>query len=353
MIVIFLHVRKKYMPKKDEIVKKFEEQKDDITLLDAFLYSLFSVKDIYNSIPHDRKKIINISLILFGVAMLFLYMQVGNFISILSSLVIIAAAALILIRVMTMEREERTKLQNELEVAREMQMSLMPREQPDFHKHDIYGVCKPAKDVGGDFFDFNSINVNKLAVSLADVSGKGLDAAMTTLFISGALASEIKHSDNCSEILDNLNKITMKHTIKGKFIAFLLSILDNNEKMFYYINAGQPKPVIKRDNYVFSINSQGARLPLGVISKPDYCTNKFEVKAGDILIMYTDGVNEAMNVQNEIFSTERLEKFLMTLDTTLMSSKEIAMSIIDDIAIYCGEKEQHDDIAMVVIKINS
>ena len=353
VIYIFLKVKDKYLPQKDKLVKKFEEQKDDISIMDAFVYSLLSIKDIYTNIPHDRRRIINIALLLIGVAMLFLYMQVGNLFSILSSSVIIAAANMILIRVMTMEREERSRLLDELKVARDMQMSLMPKEQPDFHGHEIYGICQPAKDVGGDFFDFNIADDSRLAISLADVSGKGLDAAMTTLFISGALASEIKHSADCSNILINLNHITLKHSMKGKFIAFFLSILDINQKKLYYINAGQPKPIVKRDGFVYSLNSQGARLPLGLIKDPEYNTSELDLKKDDMLVFYTDGVSEAMNKDNEIYSTEKLEQLLRNSHTDDLSVKEIADVILHDIDNFVSTAEQHDDIALVVIKLTS
>lgn len=353
VIAVFIKVANKYTTQKEDIVKKFEAQKDDLSILDAFVYSLVSIKDIYSNIPQDRKRIINISLILISIAMLFLFMQVGNLVSILSSFVVIVAANLILIRVLTMEREERSRLQDELKVARDMQMSLMPKGSPEFFGHDIFGVCKPTKDVGGDFFDFNLADEKRLAISLADVSGKGLDAAMTTLFISGALASEIKHSTDCTSILSNLNHITIKHSIKGKFIAFFLSVLDINAKKLYYINAGQPKPIIKRDGLVQSLNSQGARLPLGVMNNPEYTTNEFEIRKDDLIVIYTDGISEAMNIKNEIYSSERLEKFLEKIDTSEISSQEITDKIILDINEYSGKREQHDDIAIVVIKLTS
>ena len=193
VIFLFLKLKNKYLPRKDEFIRKFEIEKENIGIIDAFIYSIISYKEIFLNIPQDRKRIVNISFILIGIAMFFLYLQVGNFISIVSALIVIFAAILILIRVLTLEREERSRLQNELSVARDMQMSLMPKEPPDFHNFDIYGFCKPAKIVGGDFFDFHKLDENRIAISIADVSGKGLDAAMTTLFISASLASVLKY----------------------------------------------------------------------------------------------------------------------------------------------------------------
>lgn len=343
--------KKKYLPKKEEFIRKFEIEKEDIGIIDAFLYSIISFKEIYLNIPQDRKRIVNISFILIGIAMFFLYLQVGNFISIVSALIVIFAAILILIRILTLEREERSRLQNELSVARDMQMSLMPKESPVFHNFDIYGICKPAKIVGGDFFDYNKLDENRIAISIADVSGKGLDAAMTTLFISGALASELKYSKNYSDIVSHLNSITKNHCIKGKFISFLLTVIDYESKKLFYINAGQPKPVIKRNEKVWSLDYNGIRLPLGALNGTKYEINEFEIMNNDLLIFYTDGVTEAMNNENDIYGSDRLIKKISELSTQNLNSKEIHDTILYDVISFCDDKEQHDDITMIITKI--
>ena len=351
VIFLFLKLKNKYLPRKDEFIRKFEIEKENIGIIDAFIYSIISYKEIFLNIPQDRKRIVNISFILIGIAMFFLYLQVGNFISIVSALIVIFAAILILVRVLTLEREERSRLQNELSVARDMQMSLMPKESPDFHNFDIYGFCKPAKIVGGDFFDFHKLDENRIAISIADVSGKGLDAAMTTLFISGALASELKYSKNYSDIVSHLNTVTKNHCVKGKFISFLLTVIDYESKRLYYINAGQPKPIVKRNEQILCLDYNGIRLPLGALNGTKYEVNEFDILNNDLIIFYTDGVSEAMNSENDIYGSERLIKKISELPTDSLNSKEICDNVYLDLLSFCNPKDQHDDITMITIKI--
>jgi serine phosphatase RsbU (regulator of sigma subunit) len=353
VILLFLaiKIRNIYLFRKDEIIEKFEKQKGDVSVLDAFLYSLFSIKSIYTNIPDDHKKIINVVFILIGSALIFLLFHIGNLGTILLAGVIIGAAILILIRILTMEREEKNRLMDELKVAHDMQMSLLPKEPPKFYDTDIYGICLPAKYVGGDFFNYYLTDSNNLSISLTDVSGKGLDAAMTTLFFSGSLSAEIIHSSDCKNIMNNLNRVSLQHLKKGKFISSLLFKMDYENMEIHYINAGQPKPILKRDNIISILNSNGNNFPIGLVKEPNYKTESIKIKQNDIILIYTDGVNEAMNKYRNEYTNERLTSFILNIDTVTLSSKDIADSIINDIFNFKGEAEQHDDITLVVIKV--
>jgi len=353
IILFFLAVkiRNIYIFRKDEIVEKFEKQIEDISISDAFLYSLFSIKSIYKNIAIEHKKIINIVFILIGSALLFLLFHTGNFGPILLAGVVIGAAILMLIRILTMERWEKNKLLNELKVAYDMQMSLLPKEQPKFYNTDIHGICLPAKYVGGDFFSYYLIDNNNLLISLTDVSGKGLDAAMITLFFSGSLSAETTHSSDCEIIMSNLNTISIPYLKKGKFISSLLFRIDYENMDLYYINAGQPRPILKRNNKISILNSNGNNFPIGLVKESNYKIESMKIKQNDILLFYTDGVNETMNKYRDEYSNGRLENFILNMNTATLSSKDIADSIINDIFNFKGEAEQHDDITLVVVKI--
>jgi serine phosphatase RsbU (regulator of sigma subunit) len=351
LIVLAIKIRNIYLFRKDEIIEEFEKQKGNISILDAFLYSLFSIKPIYTNIADDHRKIINVVFILIVSALFFLLFQVGSLGTILLAGVVILAAVLILISILTMEREEKTRLMDELKVAHDMQMSLMPKESPKFYDTDIHGVCLPAKYVGGDFFSYYLADSNNLLISLTDVSGKGLDAAMITLLFSGSLSAEMIHSSDCENIMTNLNKISIQYLKKGKFIASLFFKIDYGNMELHYINAGQPKPILKRDNTISILNSNGNNFPIGLVKEPNYKVQSIRIKQNDVILFYTDGVNEAMDKYRNEYTNERLENFILNTNTATLSSNDITDFIVQDVFKFKGDAEQYDDITLMVIKI--
>jgi serine phosphatase RsbU (regulator of sigma subunit) len=351
VFLIFWRLKDRLLSKRHEIKTKFEKSGGDISITDASIYSITWFRENYNRIPLDRKRIVNMSFILIFAALIFLLIKFGSLTYIISAGLVIIAAIGLLLWTVSAEREERNRLQDELKVAREMQMSLMPKTKPDFNNYDICGICIPAKEVGGDIFDFIVLNNDKLAVSIMDVSGKGFDAALSCVFLSGAYSSEIKKSASPSEVLSNLNNTIFTHSIKGKFVAFLLTIFNKTNNTLTFVNAGLPRPILKRNGQISELDFNGVRFPLGMMNNVQYTEQEIEVHPGDIFILYTDGISEAMNENNEIYSSENLINILKDSNIESISSGEICGIIQDNVNKFVGQAEQHDDIAMVVIKV--
>jgi serine phosphatase RsbU (regulator of sigma subunit) len=348
---ILWNLKDRFKEKKQKLKEKFENSDPNISITDASLFSITWFRELYTNIPQDRKKIIQMSFILISCALVFLFLKFGNLTYIITAGIIIFAGIGLLLWTVTSEREERDKLHDELIVAREVQMSLMPKTVPEFNDFDVFGLCIPAKEVGGDIYDFVKIDGNNLSISLMDVSGKGLNAAFTGVFMSGAFASEIKNTKDINKIMFNLNSTLSSHSVKGKFVTFFLSIFDQENKILKYVNAGQPKPVFKRDNEVKLMDSNGIRFPLGMKNDVVYSACDLEYKKGDLFIFYTDGISEAMNADQELYTSLRLQNVVLDSEINSKTSEEICNIILNDVKLFTNSTDLNDDIAMIVIKI--
>jgi len=249
---------------------------------------------------------------------------------------------------------ERERLRGELEMAREMQLGLMPSEAPDCAGFDIFGMCLPATEVGGDFFDYirpdGGEKDAEIAIAVADVSGKGMKAAMTAVMVSGMLNTEAIHRTNPAEVLIRINRPLFRKSDRRMFAAMLYGILDARKKTFTFTNAGQMPPLLLRDGKVATIASHGPRLPLGVTAEVSYARKVLTLDSGDHLLLYTDGINEARNGDRVLFGEDRLaDAFLASAEfSTASKALDVMQSHLGHFA---GDEPQHDDITMVLIRV--
>ena len=255
-----------------------------------------------------------------------------------------------------LSRAEKMRLQKELEDAHQMQLSLLPKSAPLVEGFDIAGSSRPAREVGGDFFDYLSLTDGKSGIALADVSGKGLKSAMNAVLASGmlhVLASGMIHElvkieVSCGEILSVLNAHLYPRMEKQMFTALGLAIFDQNATTLKWANAAQPYPIVKRGEQVFEFESE-SDLPLGMMRNLEYQDWELELRAGDIVIFYTDGIIEAENETEEMYGTERLEQIITNISSTI-SAEEIIKTILQDVDDFVGTAEQYDDMTVVVVK---
>ena len=247
---------------------------------------------------------------------------------------------------------ERERLQGELDTARKMQMGIMPSQAPDLPGVDIAGICLPATEVGGDYFDYFQKNGSdsELGFTVADVSGKGMSAAMTAVMVSGMLHAEAARELKTDEMLTRINGPLFKKTDRRMFTALLFGILNMKQSQFTFTNAGQLPPLLLRDDTITELKAEGPRLPVGITRKVNYSSETIPLKPGDRLLIYTDGINEAMNQNREQFGDYRLmEAFSETAD--IQSAEEALASIQSKVDDFTGSEPQHDDITMVYIQI--
>jgi ligand-binding sensor domain-containing protein len=236
----------------------------------------------------------------------------------------------------------------ELHDARRMQMSLLPKSAPPLEGFDIAGFSHPAREVGGDFFDYLSLPDERIGVAIADVSGKGLKGAMNAVMTNGMLHEVATVESACGGILSALNAHLYPRVEKHMFTALGLAMLEQDSMTLQWANAAQPYPMVRRGEQVFEFRSD-SELPLGMMLKVVYPDWELELQKADIVIFYTDGIIEAENEAEEMYGTERLEEAVTHIDSTA-SAEEIIKAILQDVADFVGTAEQYDDMTVVVMK---
>jgi len=246
------------------------------------------------------------------------------------------------------ERAEKERLEHELLDAREMQMSLLPENDPEIEGFQITGICKPTLEVGGDFFDYIKLKDGKLGIALADVAGKSLKAAMAAVMANGMLHSESKACSHPHEMLSILNESLHQRLERRTFVALCLACVNPEEKQVLCSNAGIPYPIVKQGNRVTEMGKGG--LPLGMAAGVEYETETIRLQRGDFLIFYTDGIIEAENEADEMYGYERLYSTVQRADDKI-SARELIDFILSDVQTFSGEAKQYDDITLVVLKV--
>jgi sigma-B regulation protein RsbU (phosphoserine phosphatase) len=246
---------------------------------------------------------------------------------------------------------EKQKMESELLIAREMQVALLPKELPEIKDYMISAMNVPALHVGGDYYDVVKLSDTKFAIAIADVSGKGTPASLLMSNIQSALHSFLKLYDEdkfvISEVTEKINELIYENTTIEKFITFFWGILDTEKNTFTYINAGHNPPIHVCTNGISYLDKGG--LMLGVLgSNIDFETGQVKLSKDDVLILYTDGVTEAMNKENEEFGTERLEKTI--LSNLKESSEKIMQTIHNEIELFAKGLHQYDDITLIALK---
>jgi serine phosphatase RsbU (regulator of sigma subunit) len=246
------------------------------------------------------------------------------------------------------------RMEKDLSFARDIQMSMLPSSCPEIAGYQIAASSTPAREVSGDFFDFIDIDENQMGFVIADVTGKSVSGAlvMTASKSVFRLLSEEKLS--VEEIMKRANRQIKKDITKAKgmFVALLYAVLNIQEKTIGMCSAGQTQPILlsAKTGEAKLIETEGDAFPLGIIEDADYQETQLPLDSGDIVIFYTDGVVEAMNKKEEMYGFERFIEVIKGhrgLDAETFLEK-----LIDDINSFVGKAEQHDDLTIVVIRVD-
>jgi phosphoserine phosphatase RsbU/P len=247
------------------------------------------------------------------------------------------------------ETLEKEKLEKDLEIARNIQQNLLPKKIPISELYQIAAINKTAKMVGGDFFDVVELDENRLLLAIADVSGKGIQASLLMANLQAFLKSIYKQNYKIEEASNFLNDLVSENTTNGSFITFFWGILDLVSKEFTYVNMGHNPPLLIRDNKITKLKKGG--MILGVMKTViPYEYETVVLNNNDALILFTDGVTEAMNLKNEEYSDERLEKLCLTIADH--DAEKILDIILTDTNNHTSGAEQSDDITSLILKIN-
>ncbi len=268
-------------------------------------------------------------------------------ISFLSSLCNLAAMAIDNARLFQ-ESLAKQRLEEELSLAHTIQEKLLPREMPQFSGCSVSTFHIPSKQVGGDYFDVIKVGEDRLYFAIADVSGKGFPAALLMANLQSAFRALVATGLELDQILARLNNIVHANTDMDKFITLFAGIYDRSENVLTYINAGHNYPFLIKHDRVLRLDKGG--LMLGVLSDVKYEIGREPVAVGDVLYMFTDGVNEALDAEGSQFSDERLAEVLLKNST--LGAGDILEEVRKEIAAFVGGAPQSDDITQLCISFS-
>jgi sigma-B regulation protein RsbU (phosphoserine phosphatase) len=251
------------------------------------------------------------------------------------------------------ERAEKERLGAELGIANQIQASMLPCIFPPFphrHEFDIYASMLPAKEIGGDFYDFFFVSKNTLAVIVADVSGKGIPAALFMVIAKTLIKNNACSGKKPKDVFKAVNKALNENNDALMFVTAFMGYYNIKNGKFVYVNAGHNPPLVKKRDGCYEFLKTTPHFFLAWNKDAQYTEEEITLDSGDVLYLYTDGVTEAMNKDNELFSEQRLLEVLSKYED--YSPRELLHVVKQEIDSFAGEAEQADDITMLALKVN-
>ncbi len=251
---------------------------------------------------------------------------------------------------------DQERLRKELKIAQEIQQALLPREFPKIEGYEIGATYRTANEVGGDYYDFIWVDPTTLGIVVADVSGKGVPSSMVMTMIRTALRLEARRNRSASNVLIKVNQHVINDMKTGMFVTMFYIILDSFNRSINFASAGHNPMILYRGSTdeVYFLKPKG--FPLG-IDLPDenmfartLTLQKVDLEKDDMLVIYTDGVTEAMNPENEQFGEERLVQVIK--DSARLTPAEFVEKLNGKLAEFIRGAAQSDDITLVAIKEN-
>lgn len=277
-----------------------------------------------------------------------------------------------------MARQERLK--REVEIAQEVQARLFPQSVPRLTTLDIAGMCVPAQEVAGDYYDFLPLAPGRIGVAIGDISGKGISAALLMANLQASLRSQAALAgDEVGHLLSTVNKLLYHSTSVNKYATLFYATYDEATRRLTYANAGHNSPLLIRRRSPGSVRSQDAPVglvaqPLGMVAlaaepevagdvqrletggvvigafeSPVFRHETIYLEPGDIVVAYTDGITEAHAPHGEVFGEERLERLVRQHQA--LSASELVKRIVQEVTEFTHGAEQHDDMTLVVMKV--
>jgi len=249
---------------------------------------------------------------------------------------------------------EQERLQKEMQVAQEIQQSLLPRTVPQAEGFEIGTFYKAAKEVGGDYYDFVWVDDDTLGLVVADVSGKGVPGSLVMTMIRTALRMEARGNRSARDVVAKLNSFVTEDMKKGMFVTIFYVILDSRHRVISFASAGHNPMILYRgdSDETYFLNPKG--FPVGIdlsdrtLFEKSIGSETIKLKKSDMLVIYTDGITEAMNGEKQQFGEERLLRVIKKYGT--LCPQEFASKLTDEIAAFTGGEPQNDDITLVAVK---
>ncbi len=247
---------------------------------------------------------------------------------------------------------EKERIETEMDMATQIQDSMLPKIEPEFSgksQYELYARTVPAISVGGDFYDFFYVDEDHLGVVMADVSGKGITAALFMALSKQMIQSQMHiHKGNVAEALSDANRRLLDESVPDMFVTVWLGLLTLSTGKLSFVDAGHEYPAIKQGSNGFVIEKDIHSMAVAALKRTKFKVNEMELKPGDTIYLYTDGVTEAHNSEGEMFGRDRLTEALNEVSDK--SPQEIDDHVRKRVAEFTGDAEQYDDITSLCLK---
>ena len=245
---------------------------------------------------------------------------------------------------------DKAKADQELDLARRIQESFLVQEFPRLERMDVHAVNVSSQQVSGDFYDFVPAGPGRWLLAIADVTGKGVPAALLSSMLLASLRTQAGSDEQSpARIVSTMNRLAYRSTLTEQFATFFMARLDERTGALAYTNAGHNYPiVIRRDGRVELLEAGG--VIVGILEEFPYVESSIQLTSGDLFLAYTDGVTEAMDASGEFYGEERLTAVLSGLPTGL-SAREIIERIVADLRRFLAGVEAGDDITLLAVRV--
>jgi serine phosphatase RsbU (regulator of sigma subunit) len=244
------------------------------------------------------------------------------------------------------ETEEKRRIEKEMEMAREVQAVLLPQQFWDDAHFEVSGRCVPSLRLGGDYLDQFRIGKDRCGLVMADVAGKGLPAALLAAALQGAMAAESATDQPLGTMLEHVNRALCRLAPEGKFVTLFGCVLSPDGELAF-VNAGHPPPIALAGGGEVRRLATGG-MALGIRDSNRYRESRIRLQAGDVVVLYTDGVTEAADRNGEFFDESRLEEVLRA--SSRLPTREIMQAILRKVDAFSGGAPPRDDITILVLK---
>ncbi len=248
--------------------------------------------------------------------------------------------------------EHNRLLEDELQTAHDLQMRLMPQENPIVSGFDIVGRCIPATEVGGDFYQYFPVADERVVIALADVTGHGMKAAIPTMVFSGLLDTQVNYSTTPEELMPRLNSSLHRVLEPRTFVCLSLGELDPQRSRLRLSNGGCPYPFLYRASTQQVEEVDLSAFPLGIRAESTYGVEEVDLDEGDVVVMCSDGIIEAGNEAGELYGFDRVAEAIRQAGRRQMCSQEIIDHLFGDVEQFVQDSEQADDQTVVVIRVD-
>jgi sigma-B regulation protein RsbU (phosphoserine phosphatase) len=251
---------------------------------------------------------------------------------------------------LTRELVEQRRIEKELAIAREIQRSFLPKQAPEVAGFDLAGTTRSHNEVGGDYYDFIAVSESRLGLAIADVSGKGIPAALIMAGFRMSLLAEIRNEFAIRAVMRKVNTLLFESIERDRFVTAFYGVLDVKNRVLIFSNAGHNPPILIRRSGEIEYLIEGG-VALGVLADARYEERPVALQSGDVLVFYTDGVSEAEAPDNEQYGRRRIEEIVRAHRGA--SSQTILDAIVGSVLEWSGERGPNDDLTLMVLQVNS